>query len=245
MGKPLGILAVVAIQACSGSTRLAPPPSEETRAQIRAVRILNRPGPAAVTLDTPVTGWLAGIPAGACDVGKQFSEAVAGPGADQGAMLGIFAPVAFVIGAFYGPFAVLPAETVERDEKLLREILDQAGSGSARRMEAAAETACPGRIVRKGEDAVLHVGPSGVSLTGPYWLDPLLTPRLQVSARLIRADGKVLYDAVISRSGRPREFTRWAASPEDLRTCFDRALSEIAERLVEEIFLTLPPPELE
>jgi hypothetical protein len=194
-------------------------------------------------LDTPVKGWLAGIPAGACDIANAIFQVGCDPTANQAAIIGLFAPVGLVIGAFYGPFAALPAEIVERDEKVLRDVLTRARSGFATRLETQARKACSSRIVQEDEDAILIVGSATVSLKGPEFLDPSVTPRLRMSVRLIRTDGKVLYDAEFRHTGRRRAFTGWASSPNDLRDHLDQALDKLAERIVDEVFLTLLPPE--
>ena len=235
------ILAATALQACAVSKALPPPPSEDVRLRMARMRISDLPAPPETLLDTPVQGWLAGIPAGACDVARAFYEVGLDPSADQAALLALLAPLGLVIGAFYGPFAVLPAETVERDGKLLREVLTRAGSGFAARLEVRARNACPSRIAREGEDAVLFVGPTAVSLNGPGWLDPQASPELRMTVRLVRTDGMVLYEAELRHRARPRPFTQWAASPDDLRDRLDQAFETLAERIVDEVFLTLAP----
>jgi len=236
-----GILAATAIQACAVSS-LPPPPAEDVRSQLRRVRISGLPAPAEIVLDAPVKGWLAGIPAGACDFATAFWEVGADPTADQAALLSLLAPVGLVVGAVYGPFAARPTEAVEREERSLREVLVRASSGFAARVEGQGRKACPSIIVREGEEAILHVGPAAVRLTGPYWLDPFVRPSLRMKVRLTRTDGQILYEAEITHTGSPRHFTRWASSPEELAEYFQLALDDLAERIVDEVFLTVLAP---
>jgi hypothetical protein len=168
------------------------------------------------------------------------------PTADQAAIVVFLAPVGLIVGAFYGPFVAFAPEVVERDERLLRGILEQAGSGLASRVEGLLDTAIPGRVCREGGDALLSIELVSVDLTGPFLLDPLDRPALRVRTRLTRsADGKKLYAAELSHSGHARAFSRWASSPEDLQQYLDRALQDISEKIIDELFLTLPPPEVQ
>ncbi len=243
MMKIFGLLALVALQACAASRTLPAPPSEFQRRSFRNVRVVETGPPPRIRLDVAAKGWLAGIPAGACDVARAMFDVGSDPTADQAALIGLFAPVGLIIGAFCGPFAALPTETVERDERTLREVLDKAATGFASRVEGVMGSARRG-IPPGGDDVVLSVGLVSIDLTGPFCLDPFERPKVRARVCLMRpADGQVLYEAEVGHSGRPRAFTSWASSPEELGGCFNRALQALAERVVEEVFLVVPPPE--
>jgi hypothetical protein len=238
----LGPLAIILGQACA-SRDLPAPPAESLRTAIKTVSLRAETRRSEILVDTPVRGWLAGIPAGAYDVAKTLFDISKDPSADQAALLVVLTPLGLVVGAFYGPCVAFPPEVVARDERLLREILGRAGSGLEAGVEGRLETAIPGRRCREEADAVLSVELISVSLTGPFCLDPINQPGIRVRARLIRSmDGAELYAADFRHSGRARRFSGWAACPEDLQEYLDRALHELSEKIVDEVFLTVPPP---
>ena len=237
------LLGMVLLQACSRSSLLPPPPSEPLRGRMEIVDVETPPTVPEIQLKTAAGGWLAGIPAGACDIATMLFEVGADPSADQAAMIGLFAPVGLVIGAVYGAIVALPPEEVQRGERTLRDVLQEARSGFATRVKDQLNAQSPVPGARKGEDVVLSVETVTLSLTGPYWLDPFLSPSLKVRCRLIRPlDRAVLYEAELHHSGPGRHFTEWASSAGDLRRYFEQAFQQIAEVVLDEVLLTLPPP---
>ena len=238
-----GLSALALLQACA-TPKLPPSPAESSRIAIKKVRLTAGTRRPEIRLDAPVRGWLAGIPAGACDVAKALWDVGGDPSADQAAALALFAPAGLIVGAFVGPFVAFDPEEVERDERLLRGILDQADAGWASRVEGALEKAIPGSFGREEGDAVLSVELVEVSLTGPFWLDPQDRPSIRIRARLARStDGQELYAADLFHSGEARPFSLWADSPDPLEEYLERALQDLCEKIVDEVFLTLPPPE--
>ncbi len=106
-------------------------------------------------------------------------------------------------------------------------------------------TSTPGDRVSSDDpvSTVLEVVVEQFGLAGPWLINPPLSFVLTERTRLIRAsDGTELYGHSLTYRGRARPLDDWVAqNPATLREEAERACSELAERLVDEVFLLYLP----
>ena len=190
----------------------------------------------------------------------------AGEGAARGAARGAWAvcvglgclllsPPAALIGAVVGAARAESAAEVEAKGKALKAAMEELKVPETLRRCAGdrlrEQMATPGSRVLLGEPAstILDVVVEQFGLTAaqPPGERMLINPPLRLvlteRTRLIRAaDGTELYGHWLTYRGRPRPLEDWVAqNPMLLREEAERACRELAERLVDEVFLLYLP----
>lgn len=254
----LALIAVVAIihAGCgTGDTLrrlyLSLPPSEDMRSHLGRVRLSEGSMQTAVLFTAPAKGAGAGMARGA---GFGALVPIAGGGiygGGYGAVLGILlAPVGALVGAVVGAASAEPAAKVEEKETALRAALEELKVPEAFRRcvtdRLPERTSTPGGRVSSEEPAstILEVDVEQFGLDGPgLQINPSLSFVLIERTRLIRAsDGTELYGHWLTYRGQPRPLDDWISqNASRLREEAARASRELAERLVDEVFLVYLP----
>lgn len=254
----LALIAVVAITHSGCGIRdklrrmdLPSPPSEDLRSQLGRVRLSEGGMQTAVLFTAPAKGAGAGMARGA-GLGVR-SSLVAGVGAGQAGVFIIFlAPVAALVGAVAGAVRAEPAAKVEEKEAAFRVAMEELKVPETFRRCVAdrlpERTSTPGGRVSSEEPAstILEVDVEQVGLDG-FGLEinpnPSLRFVLTERTRLIRAsDGTELYGHWLTYRGQPRPLDDWVSqNGARLREEAARACRELAERLVDEVFLVYLP----
>lgn len=241
----LALVAVVAIthSGCGiGEKRhrmhLPPPPSEDLRSQLGRVRLSEGDMPPTVLITAPAMGAGAEMARGAANGAMWVTRTVP---------YGFFyAPLGALVGAVVGAVRAEPAAKVEEKEAAFRVAMEELKVPETFRRCVAdrlpERTSTPGGLVSSDKPAttILEVEVEQVGLDGP-WLDnnPSLRFVLTERTRLIRAsDGTELYGHWLTYRGQPRSLDYWVRqNGARLREEAARACRELAERLVDEVFL--------
>ena len=254
----LALIAVVAIthSGCGIGDKvrrlnLPPPPSEDMRSHLGRVRLSEGGMQTAVLFTAPAKGAGAGMARGA---GFGALVPIAGGGiygGGYGAVLGILlAPVGALVGAVVGAASAEPAAKVEEKETALRVAMEELKVPETFRRcvtdRLPERTSTPGGRVSSEEPAstILEVDVEQFGLDGPgLQINPSLSFVLIERTRLIRAsDGTELYGHWLTYRGQPRPLDDWVSqNAARLREEAARACRELAERLVDEVFLVYLP----
>jgi hypothetical protein len=252
----LALIAVVAIthSGCGIGDKLRrmelpPPPSEDLRSQLGRVRLSEGGMQTAVVLTAPANGAGAGMARGAV---LGFRETVVrGFSAGQlGAFIIPLAPVGALVGAVAGAVSAEPAAKVEEKEAAFRVAMEELKVPETFRRCVAdrlpERTSTPGGPVSSDEPAttILEVVVEQFGLEGFELLtNPPVRFTLTERTRLIRAsDGTELYGHWLTYRGQPRTLVDWVSqNGARLREEAARACRELAERLVDEVFLLYLP----
>jgi hypothetical protein len=230
---------------------LPPPPSEDMRSHLGRVRLSEGGMKTAVLFTAPAKGAGAGMARGA-GLGALYPIAGGGYyGGGYGVVLGILlAPVGALVGAVVGAASAEPAAKVEEKETALRVAMEELKVPETFRRcvtdRLPERTSTPGGRVSSDEPAstILEVDVEQFGLDG--WgleINPLLRFVLTERTRLIRAsDGTELYGHWLTYRGQPRPLDDWVSqNAARLREEAARACRELAERLVDEVFLVYLP----
>jgi hypothetical protein len=186
----------------------------------------------------------AGLGAGSTVVG---GAAAAGP---YGLILGILlVPVGALVGTVVGAASAEPAAKVNEKERALKIAMEELKVPETfRRCVADAlreQTSTPeGRVSsEQSPSTVLEVVVEEFGLAGPWLINPPLSFVLTARTRLIRAsDGTELYGHWLTYRGRAQPLDDWALrNPAMLREESERACRDLAERVVDEVFLLYLP----
>lgn len=224
--------------------RLPPPPSEESRSQLGRMRLSEGGTQAKVLFTGPAKGGGEGAARGAAiGAGSVLSIPCGGPGC---ILLLFAAPPAALVGAVVGAARAEPAAKVEEQEKAFKAAMEELKVSETfhrcvgdRLREL---TPAPGSRVMFEEPAstILEVVVEQVRLAaGELGIKPPLSFVLTERTRLIRAsDGTELYGHWLTYRGRPQPLEDWFVQNSMLlREETERACRELAERLVDEVFL--------
>jgi hypothetical protein len=229
---------------------LPPPPSEGLRSQLGTVELTGNHMQTALVFTTPAKGAGEGAARGA-GLGAVGSIGVGAElGRGEGLFLGILvAPVAALVGAVAGAISAESAAKIEQQEKTFRVALEElrvaevlSGHVADRLRE---RPSTPGGRVGSegGTSTILEVVVEKVGLLGSAGIKPPLTFVLTERTRLIRAsDGTELYGHWLTYRGRTRSLDAWLSEDAAmLREEAARACRELAERIVDEVFLLYLP----
>lgn len=222
---------------------LPPPPSEDLRSQLGRVRLSEGGMQTAVLFTAPAKGAGAGMARGA-GLGALYT--IAGT-MGYGSFL---APVGALVGAVVGAASAEPAAKVEEKETALRVAMEELKVPETFRRcvtdRLPERTSTPGGRVSSDEPAstILEVDVEQFGLDG--WgleINPSLRFVLTERTRLIRAsDGTELYGHWLTYRGQFRPLDDWVSqNAARLREEAARACRELAERLVDEVFLVYLP----
>jgi hypothetical protein len=163
----------------------------------------------------------------------------------------VLAPLGAVVGAIAGAASAEPAAKVEEKETALKKAMEElqiqkAFSGcvaDALRQQ----TLQPAVAASGGEGAstIIEVTVGKLGLDGPWRINPPLTFVMSEHTRLLRvSDGAELYSHSLTYRGRTRPLDDWVApGANQLREEAGRACRDLAERLVDEVFLLYWPSE--
>lgn len=253
----LALMVVVAIthSGCGTGDKLRrlylpPPPSEDMRSHLGRVRLSEGGMQTAVLFTAPAKGAGAGMARGA-GLGALYPIAGGALGGGSGVVLGILlAPVGALVGAVVGAASAEPAAKVEEKETAFRVAMEELKVPETFRRcvtdRLPERTSTPGGRVSSDEPAstILEVVVEQVGLDG--WgleINPSLSFVLTERTRLIRAsDGTELYGHWLTYRGQPRPLNDWVSqNAARLREEAARACRELAERLVDEVFLVYLP----
>jgi hypothetical protein len=158
-------------------------------------------------------------------------------------------PPAALVGAVVGAARAEPAAKVEEQEKAFKAAMEELKVSETfhrcvgdRLREL---TSAPGSRVMFEEptSTILEVVVEQLGLAGGERINPPLSFVLTERTRLIRAsDGTELYGHWLTYRGRPRPLEDWFVQDSMLlREETERACRELAERLVDEVFLLYLP----
>ncbi len=253
----LALIAVVVIthSGCAiGDTMrrlyLPPPPSEDLRSQLGRVRLSDGGMQTAVLFTAPAKGAGAGMARGA-GLGPLYTIGGGALGGGYGVGLGILlAPVGALVGAVVGAASAEPAAKVEEKEAAFRVAMEELKVPETFRRcvtdRLPERTSTPGGRVSSDEPAstILEVDVEQVGLDGfGLEINPSLRFVLTERTRLIRAsDGTELYGHWLTYRGQFRPLDDWVSqNAARLREEAARACRELAERLVDEVFLVYLP----
>ena len=248
--------ALIAHSGCAAALdprfRLPLPPSEDVRSRLGTVRVTAASSATALLFTAPAKGAGEGAMRGA-GLGAAYTVAGgAGSGHPFGPLVGIaLAPVGAVVGAIVGAASAEPAAKVEEKETALKKAMEdlqiqEAFSGCV--ADTLREQPFqPAVAASAGESAstIIEVAVEKFGLDGPWRINPPLTFVMTEHTRLIRAsDGAELYSHWLTFRGRTRPLDDWVT--EGAATLLEeagRACRDLAERLVEEVFLLYLPSE--
>lgn len=257
----LGLL--VWITGCATATQpFGPVIPEEIRTKIHTIAVSPATEVPEAKFQMPAKGWSGGLGRGAAAGAGGMLEAGTGSGNALGFALALaLPPPATLIGGIYGAIAANPTKMVEEADAVLKKALvDLKMQESLRdrvlelvrartRYEAIllandrprpAERASPsGTGQEPAYDTALQTTVLLVGLAGEGSINPDLRLILQAMPGLSRTEDA--FEQVILRleyRGGPHRFTEWAANDAQLfRDEVARAYQELAEQIVEELFL--------
>jgi len=229
---------------------LPPPPSEDLRSQLGRVRLSEGGMQTAALITAPAKGAGEGAARGA-GLGAWYTIAGGSFGGPSGFIFGILlAPVGALVGAVVGAARAEPAARVEEKEAAFRVAMDGLKVPETFSRCVAdrfhERTSTPGGRVSSDEPAttILEVVVEQFGLDGSgLEINPSLSFVLTERTRLIRAsNGTELYGHWLTYRGRPRPLDDWVSrNHARLREETERACHELAERLVDEVFLVYLP----
>ncbi|HUM16826.1 MAG TPA: hypothetical protein VL086_14120 [Candidatus Nitrosotalea sp.] len=245
--------AVLAIQSgCAGGTaakRYQFPPSEDVRARLADVQVTAAPTEPTFQFEGPAKGAGGGARRGA-GMGATGTMAAGAAAGGYGVLAGIvLAPVGALVGAIVGAAKAAPAEKVEQQERAVRDALQalKIEEGASACAEEAMRRQTPQtRIAAASSETastIFEVAVERLGLTGPWTINPSLSFIMTERARLVRAsDGAEIYSYRTVYLSRSRPLEEWLAADESaLREEATRACHELAERLVDDVFLVYRP----
>lgn len=261
----LSALALVYLANCA--PREPPPEvTEELRNQLGVVGVVSvnfaPDDEFSTALRGRVTGVATGLTQGAV-LGTAYGAAASAPFPPFFVIFGpIFGVTGAVSGGIAGWITAVPEDTAREiesqivgaitttqpQESLRRQVIEAARREN---IQSILELAVQGpamaeehldyrRLPEAGIDTVLEIGVVAVGLEGEGGGDPELALFLQARARLIRAasNTELHADETISFRTFPRKFTEWGADGARLlREHLERGYRELAERIIDQVFL--------
>lgn len=231
---------------------LPPPPSEELRSQLGRLRLSE----GNTQMETLLTGPPRGGGEGAARGAKLGAKFVLQSGGDPGVLFVL--PVAALVGAVVGATRAEPAAQLDAKAGAFKAAIEELKVPQtfhrcvADRLQELTSTPGNRVIFEEPASTILEVVVERVGLadeTQPSELQVINPPLSFVyteRTRLIRAsDGAELYGHWLSYRGRPRPLGDWfvknSINSMLLRQETERACRELAERLVDEVFLRYLP----
>ena len=252
------LVAVPLLSGCAGvsSFHLSPPPTERSRSQMRSVQLIDGPSDTRIVFSGPADGALEGAWRGA-RAGFLTTLAVGasvGSGGQYAALAGLgvmaLAPVGALLGASIGAGKAEPAAKVKETETVIREVLLEWNVRERFRecVGSALRERAPHIVLAASEsepaEAILEITVEGAGLSGDTRLiNPPLSVVLTERTRILRAaNGPELYTHTLNWRGQLRPLDEWVAHNGALvKTDVERACRDVAEALVDEIFLLYLP----
>lgn len=230
---------------------LPPPPTEALRSQLGRLRLSEGNTQMGVLLTGPAKGGGEGAARGAA-IGA--SSVLSLPcGASPGCILLLMAaPPAALVGAVVGAARAEPAAQLDAKAGALKAAMEELKVPQtfhrcvSDRLQELTSTPGSRVIFEEPASTILDVVVEQVGLVGPKLINPPLSFVLTERTRLIRvSDGAELYGHWLTYRGRPRPLEDWVAKNSInlmlLREEADRACHELAERLVDEVFVLYLP----
>ncbi len=222
------------------------PPSEDLRSRLGEVRVTAGSSDPAWVFTAPAKGAVSGALRGA-GLGAAGTIGVGLATLNPyGAAAGIvLAPLGAVVGAVAGAASAEPAARVEEKETALKKAMEElkfqkvisdcVATALREQIGQAAVAAAPA----ESASTILEVTVEKFGLDGPWRINPPLTFVMSEHTRLIRvSDDAGLYSHLLTYRGRTRPLDDWVAEGSaKLREEAGRACRDLAERLVDEVFL--------
>ena len=174
------------------------------------------------------------------------------------------ASIGGLVGGVYGAVAAKPAEKVAEDETVLRQALNKLGMQETMRNHVLEEarnktnysfvvlldegptSRGEGNSYRalesKGIDSVLEISMMFLELNGKEAVNPPLALSVTVEVRIIAVPHDfVVYHVPFSYKSQSRFYNEWAMNDaQPIREELDRAYQNLAEQIVDELFLVSP-----
>ena len=254
----------------SGPHLLPPPPSAQVRATLGTIGVLAAPLTPEATVESPTSGKGSGAAKGAAagafataaNLGEAWAFALFPPAA---LVLGGIVLTGGVVGGVYGAVTAEDAAKVQEAETALKSVLAVEKVQEAMRerlLRVARELtryrfAEPGRpsspspdeaagyrsLASEGIDTILEISVAVVGLAGAPGINPPLAVVMMVRTRLVRVrDDAPIYEAVVQYRAGARTFTEWGVNNgQPFRDGLDQAYQQLAEKIVEELFLLYLP----
>ncbi len=263
---PLTLAAVVVVTQVGCTTgpdprrlRLPPPPSEALRSQLGRVRLSEGSAQTEALLAGPARGGREGAARGAARGAAIGAEWGGGGGGPYPSPIFIFSiPAGALVGAVVGAARAEPAAEFDAKAQALQAAVEELQVRQTLhryvgdRLQELTATSGSRAMLEEPASTIIEVVVEQVGLadeTQPDELQPINPPLsfvLTERTRLVRAsDGAELYGHRLTYRGRPRPFADWfvhnSINAMPLREEAERACRELAERLVDEVFLRYLP----
>jgi len=243
------VIASLLAGCASTDSRLLPPPSEQMRSHMMSVTVVAANSDPEMIFHGPAKGALEGAWRGA-----RFGfvvPLVATSATPYGAALGVaLAPIGALLGASIGAGAAESSAKVQERESVIRQtLLESQGRERARecveaavREQASHVSLAPSSAERP--DTILEITVERLGLSGDTWfINPDVQFVMSQRARIVRAsDGAELHAQAITWRGQFRPLEQWAAEDgAPVKEAVRRACRDIAEALIDELFLVYQP----
>ena len=229
--------------------RLLPPPSEQLRSHMLSVTVASASSNPEIVFDGPAKGALEGAWRGA-SLGFVIPLQAAGASGLAAPVIAAIAPIGALLGAGFGAGAAEPSEKIQEKEALIRQVLVE--SQARERFHDCVEVAIRAQVPHVSlasssagrADTVLEVAVERFGLSGdPLLVNPQLQFVMSQRARIVRgSDGRELHAQVLMWRGQLRPLDQWAVDDgAPVKVAVERACRDIAEALVDELFLLYQP----
>ena len=263
MGRPRRVAVTVGLLigtllgpwGCTTNSHRVPPLSEQVRAEIGTLGVTTSSIIPTSDLKGPISSKGSGAAKGAGQASLVMVSTAARAGHPLAALvvLGV-TPVAALGGAIYGAIVAPRDEKVKGAETALANAFADLKIQEAvhDHLLRAAQGRIGHRVVPLGEtpdvDAILELAVLSVRLVGAGINPPLQLVVLACPKLVRRADGRELYPAesmtpAFAHMSAARKFLEWGGEDARLfREEMERAYQNLADRVVEELFMVFHPP---
>ena len=236
--------------------RLLPPPSEQVRSHMLSVTVASASSNPEIVFDGPAKGALEGAWRGArlgFVTTLRVASGVAVSGSKESALAAAaivaMAPIGALLGAGVGAGAAEPSEKIQEKEALIRQVLVESRARERFHdcVEAAIRELAPhvslGSSSGERADTIVEIAVERFGLSGNTMLvNPSLQFVTSQHARIRASDGRELHAQALTWRGQFRPLDQWAAEDgTPVKEAVDRACRDIAEALVDELFLLYRP----
>jgi hypothetical protein len=252
------VAAAALLSGCASGPRfqLPPPPTEQLRSQMRSVKAIDGTADPTIVFAGPAEGALAGAGRGARAgfLDTLAFGATAGSAGGYAALGGLaimaLAPVGGLVGAGIGAGRAEPAARVREKAAMVREALVEWNVRERFRdcVAAALREQAPHVVLTASEtepaETILEITVEAAGLLGNTFLvNPPLSFVMTERTRIIRAaDGRELYAHALTWRSRLRSLDDWTAqNGAPVQQEGERACRDVAESLVDEVFLLYLP----